>query len=287
MIGQTYKKKKINRSAAGNFTVFTIISLLGIFIALPMGYAISNSLKPLDELWIFPPPLLPSNPTFKNFRDLFTLMQNSWVPMSRYIFNTVFITIAGTVGQVLFASMCAYPLAKHKYPGSRFIFNIIVLSLMFSPAVTSIPNYITMVRLDWIDTYNALIIPAWGLPLGLYFMKQFMEQLPDSILEAAKIDGAGELRIFFRIIMPNVKPAWLTLIVFSFQGLWNMGATSFIYSEQLKTFPYAIGQIVSGGIARVGVGAAVAVVMMIVPITMFVFTQSNIIETMASSGMKD
>ena len=126
-----------------------------------------------------------------------------------------------------------------------------------------------------------------GSTLGLFLIKQFMEQLPDELLEAAKIDGAGEMRIFWTIVMPNIKPAWLTLMVFSVQQLWNMGSSVFIYSEQLKTLSYAINQIVAGGIARAGVGSAVIVVMMIVPIVVFIFTQSNIIETMASSGLKD
>jgi len=281
------KTKRLNRSLGGNIVVFSFITIFGVFMSLPLVYTIGNAFKPLDELWLFPPPILPRNPTLKNFLDLFYLLQNSWVPISRYFFNTLFITVLGTLGQVIFASMCAYPLAKHKFPGAKFIFKIIILSLMFSTAVTSIPNYLTMVNLGWVNTYQAIIIPAMGTSLGLYLMKQFMEQLNDSLLEAAKIDGAGEFTIFWKIVMPNVKAAWLTMIVFSIQGLWNMGSSVFIYSEQLKTLPYAINQIISGGIARAGVGSAVAVIMMIVPISVFIFTQSNIIETMASSGIKE
>ncbi len=277
----------MNRSKGASATILVFVSILGLFMALPIVYTIGNAFKPLDELWLFPPPLFPRNPTFTNFTSLFTLLQSSWVPLSRYLFNTVFITTVGTAGQLIFSAMCAYPLAKHPFPGHKFIFKLIVLSLMFSSAVTSIPSYMTMVKLGWIDTYQAIIVPAMGSTLGLYLMKQFMEQLPDSLLEAAKIDGAGEFKIFWRIVMPNVKSAWLTVIVFSVQSLWNMGASVFIYSEQLKTFPYAISQIISGGIARAGVGSAVTVIMLIVPITAFVITQSNIIETMASSGMKD
>ena len=281
------KQAKINRSHTGNFFTFTFVILLGLFIALPIMYAIGNSFKPLNELWIFPPPLLPKQPTLKNFTDLFVLLQNSWVPMSRYMFNTIFITVVGTAGQVVLASMCAYPLAKHPFPGSKLIFKMIFFSLMFGTAVTAIPNYLIMVQIGWVDTYQAIIIPAMGGTLGLYLMKQFMEQIHNSFLEAAKIDGANEWRIFWTIVMPMVKPAWLTLMVFSVQGLWNMGANIFIYSEKLKTFPYAVSQIIAGGIARAGVGSAVMVVMMIVPIMVFVFTQSNIIETMASSGVKE
>ena len=281
------RTKKVNRSKGGNIALFVFIGVLGIFMSLPMVYAVGNAFKPLDELWLFPPPLFPKNPTLTNFSDLFRLLQNSWVPLSRYLFNTIFITVVGTTGSVIFASMCAFALAKIDFPGAGFIFKLIVTSLMFSTAVTSIPNYITMVRLNWIDTYKALIIPVMGSSLGLYLMKQFMSQIPDALIEASQIDGAGYIRIFWKIIMPNVKSAWLTLIVFSVQALWNMGASVYVYSEQLKTFPYAISQIISGGIARAGVGSAVTVIMMIVPIGTFLITQSNIIETMSTSGMKD
>ena len=118
-------------------------------------------------------------------------------------------------------------------------------------------------------------------------MKQFMEGIPMALIEAAKIDGAGEWRIFYRIIMPNVKPAWLTLIIFSVQSLWNNGAGMFIYSEEKKTLVHALNQIQGGGIARAGQGAAVTVVVMVVPIAIFIMSQSQILETMASSGIKD
>ena len=159
---------------------------------------------------------------------------------------------------------------------------------MFSTAVTSIPNYIIMSKIGFIDTYAALIVPAFGMSLGLFLMKQFMDQnVPMTILEAADIDGAGEGKKFFSIVMPMVKPAWLTLIIFSVQSLWGIGNSSYIYSEQLKTLTYAFSQIQTAGVARAGVGAAIGVVMMIVPVTVFIITQSNIIETMATSGMKE
>lgn len=280
-------KAKVNRSHAGNFLVLVVVVLLGCFIALPFVYAMGNAFKPLNELWIFPPKLLPRHPTFTNFSDLFSLLSNSWVPITRYLFNTVFITVVGTAGQVVFASLCAYPLAKHPFPGAKFIFKLIFYSLMFGSAVTGIPSYLIMMKLHWVDTYWAIIIPVMGSAFALYLMKQFMEQVNDAILEAAKIDGAGEWTIFWRIVMPQVKPAWLTLIVFSVQNLWNTSPSTLIFSEQLKTFPYAISQIVSGGIARAGVGSAMTVLMMTVPILVFVFSQNNIIETMTSSGVKE
>ncbi|MGE5613528.1 MAG: carbohydrate ABC transporter permease [Bacillota bacterium] len=279
--------KKLNRSFAVTLLLFMFLGLVGAFMALPLIYTINNAFKPLDELYMFPPRFFVKNPTTNNFFLLVNLLGNSWVPFTRYLSNTVFITIIGTVGHILLASAAAYPLAKYKFPGSKALFSIIVLSLMFSPHVTFVPNYMIMSRLGWINTHASIIIPAWGYPLGLFLMKQFMEQIPVSLLEAAKIDGMNEYKIFWNIVMPNVKPAWLTLLVLQFPGLWGSTGGSFIYSENLKTLNYALGQIIQGGIARAGVGAAVAVVLMVVPITIFVISQGSVIQTMTTSGIKD
>ena len=282
-----FTKFKVNRSAGGSVAMGIVVLIFALFSAFPLYYTIIQSLKPMTELWIFPPKFYVINPTYKNFVDLFVIVSNSTVPFLRYVFNTLMITVVNTVGQILISSMAAYPLAKHDFPGKNGYFRIIVLSLMFSGAVTTIPNYLILAKLGWIDTYLSIIVPALGGTLGLYLMKQFMEQIPDSILEAAKMDGSNEWLTFWKIVMPSVKPAWLTLIVFSVQAFWSMGASTFIYSEQYKTMPYALGQILAAGIARAGVGCAVAVVIMSVPIIVFVFTQGNVIQTMTSSGIKE
>lgn len=276
-----------SHSRTGNTVNIVLLLLMGAFMVLPLILTVSNALKPMEELFIFPPRFFVRNATLDNFHDVFVLMAQSWVPFSRYIFNTVFITVVGVFGHLLVASMCAYALAKHKFVGRNLIFGIIVTSLMFATQVTAIPNYLIMSKIGWLDTYFALIVPAIAKPLGLFLMKQFMEQIPDTLLEAARIDGASEFHIFIKIAMPQVKPAWLTLIIFSFQDLWNLQGANYIYSEELKTLPYALSQISAGGIARAGATAAVAVIMMIVPITIFIISQSNIIETMASSGIKE
>lgn len=281
------RSKRVNRSRTGTASVMTILLLMAAVMAIPMILIIGNAFKPLDELWLFPPRLIPTNWTLDNFRDMFTVLSNSQVPFLRYIFNTLLITVVGTAGNIIFASMCAYVLAKRKFPGSNIMFRTIVTSLMFNATVSGIINYVTISYLGWLDTYWALIVPAVASPLGMYLMKQFMEQIPDALLEAARVDGASQWRIFWQIVMPNVKSAWLTLMLLSVQNLWALGATPYIYKEVLKTLPYALGQITSAGIARAGVGAAVTVVMMIVPISVFVISQSNVIETMSSSGIKE
>ena len=281
-------KVVLNRSAGGDTGITIVLTLLGLFMFLPMYYVVIQSLKPLDELFMFPPRFYVINPTFDNFKDLVTLMGDSWVPFSRYIFNTVFITVCGTAGNLIIASMAAYALAKLRFPGRNAIFQIIVMSLMFHSTVNQVTHFIILSSFGWVDTYLSVIVPSLAGTMGLYLMKQFMESsVPDTVLESARLDGASEFRTFLTIAMPMVKPAWLTLIIESFKGLWNMGASVYIHSEELKTFNYAIQQIVTGGIARSGAGAAATVIMMIVPISVFVLNQSKIIETMGSSGMKD
>ena len=281
-------KVVLSRSAGGDAGITVLLTILGLFMVLPMVYVLMQAFKPLDELWMYPPRFYVMRPTTSNFKDLFTLMNTSWVPFSRYIFNTLFTSVMGTFGHLFIASMCAYALAKIKFPGHKWIFKTIQTSLMFHSTVTAITSFILMSAFHMIDTYLAIIIPAWGYTLGLYLMKQFMDSnVSDAVLESARLDGASELRTYWVIAMPMVKPAWLTLIIECFRSLWNAGASTYIYSEQLKSFNYAIGQITAGGIKRQGASAAATVLMMLVPITVFVITQSNIIETMGASGMKD
>ncbi len=281
-------KVVLNRSRGGDAGITFMLVLMGAFMFIPMLYVVMQSLKPLDELWMFPPRFFVVHPTFSNFGDLFSLMSDSWVPFSRYIFNTVFITVVGTFLYVFVASLAAYALSKLHFPGRNFMFAMIVTSLMFHSTVNQVSHFIILSTLGWVDTYLAIIIPILATPLGLYLIKQFMESsVPDSVLESARLDGASEFRIYWTIAMPMVKPAVLTLIVQTVQTLWNTGASIYIHSEQLKTFNYAIQQIIAGGVARAGAGAAATVVMMLVPIMVFVFNQSKIVETMGASGMKD
>ena len=281
------KKRKPNRSILGDIGVYLFLFLMGLAMAFPLIFAINASLKPLDELFMFPPRIFARNPTLNNFSDLFVNMGKSTVTFSRYIFNTVFITAVGTAGHLLIASMGAFVLAKYQFPGGQAFFKLVTIAMMFTGYVTQIPNYLILNKLGWIDTYWAIIIPAFAMPIGFFLMKQFMEGLPTSLIEAAKIDGANEWRVFSTIVMPNVKPAWLTMIIYSVQALWNNPNAMYIYSEEKKTLVYALTQIQSGGIARTGQAQAVMIIVISVPILIFIFSESQILETMASSGLKD
>ncbi|HBG09304.1 MAG: carbohydrate ABC transporter permease [Limnochordia bacterium] len=278
--------RRIARSTAGDVAILIFLGLGAVYMALPMFYAICQAFKPLNELFIFPPQFLPRHPTLSNFSDLFLLMAQSWVPVSRYLFNSLFIVAAGSAGNVILGSLCAYALAKHDFKGRNLINNLILFSLMFAGSVLVIPRYLIISFLGWINTYAALVVPAWGTTLGVFLMRNFITHMVhDSLLEAARIDGASEWYIHWRIVMPIVKPAWLTLIILNFQQLWGDQGGMFIYSEELKPLPYALGQIIGGGVGRAGVAAAVSVILMAVPITVFVINQTKIVQTMGTSGI--
>jgi len=210
------KKKRVNRSRGGDIALFLFLALFGCFSAMPLILTVSNAFKPLDEIFLYPPRFFVKNPTLDNFSDLVNALGSSMVPFSRYFFNTIMVTIVGTIGHIIISSMCAYPLAKYKVPGGAIISGLVVYSLMFPSSVTSIPNYMVLNWLGLIDTYWSVILPAFAYSMGLFLMKQFMTSVPTSLIEAAKIDGATEFKIYYSIVMPLVKPAWVTLIILLF-----------------------------------------------------------------------
>lgn len=281
-----FKFRRKNRSLAMDIVLVVLLGGVGFISIWPLLYIINAVFKPISEIFLFPPRLFVQNPTMNNFFDLSVIIADLNVIFSRYVFNTVVITLLGTGGTVLIGSMAAFPLAKYKFPGSKFMSNAIVYSLMFNGTVTAIPNYIIMTRLHLVNSYWAVILPVIGGTFGLYLMQNFIVQVPDELIEAAKIDGMSEYKIFFKIIMPLSKPAWITLIILSFQSFWGNTGGTFLYSERLKPVSYMLSQVVSGGIARTGAASAVTLVMMLVPIVVFVISQSNVLETMATSGLK-
>lgn len=286
-IKREHKTKRVSRSTWGNVLLFIVLAVLGAFMALPVVYTAVQAFKPMEELFVFPPRFMVVNPTLKNFRQIGQLTSNLWVPFSRYIFNSVFVSIVGTVGNVFIASMAAYPLAKIDFPGRKILFKMVTVALLFTGGVLSLAQYIIMAKLHMVNTYWALILPSVASTMGLFLMKQFMEGISNSLIEAARIDGMNEFQIFWSIVMPNVKPAWLTMIIFAFQSMWGMTGGNFIYKESLKLFPTALAQIQAGGIARAGVAAAANLIMFIPPVVLFLVTQSSIMETMAHAGIKE
>lgn len=276
-----------NRRKSGDVLVAIILIIIAFFSAIPLVMSIGMSLKPINELFYFPPRILPQEPTLDNFVLLFKRMKTTYVPFSRYAFNTIFLTLATTGGHLFLASMAAYPLAKIPFPGQKFFNSVVLYSLMFVSTVNDIANYLTISWLGWLDTYWAVIIPGMGTSLGLFIMTNYMRTIPDSLLEAAEIDGCSHFGIYRRIVMPMAKPAVLTVFILMFQQMWGQNNSAYVFSEELKTLPYALTQITSGGLVLMGAAQAVGVLMLIVPATVFILNQTQIVETMATSGIKD
>lgn len=279
--------RKQTRSGAVSSLLFSLIILLGAFMALPLFYLLIQSVKPPEELFEFPPRFFVNRPTIEYYFGFFAATKNTALPFSRYVFNTLFITLAGLAISIIFSSMAAMPLALYKFPGVKFINYLIILSLLFQAPVLGVPRYILFTKLKIVDTYAALLLPAFASTLGLFLMKNFMTQIPVSMLDSAKIDGAGIFTAYRRIVMPLVRPAWITMILINFQSFWAMDETEFIFSEHLKLLKTAVSQIMnSAPTAYLGVSYALAVMLSLPPIIIFIITQSQVMETMAHAGIK-
>ena len=256
-------------------------------MALPLLYAVISAFKPMEEFFLFPPRFFVQNPTTDNFIQMVQIMSSMWVPFERYLFNTVIMSVGSTFIYVIIATLAAYPLAKHKFPGRKLINNTIVTALMFTASVTGIARYVIMAILHMIDTYWALFLPSLASTLGVFLCIQNLNSFPNEILESGKLDGAGEYKILLKLVIPNIKPVVATMVIFQFQSVWNQTGGTLIYNEALKPLATALSQITSAGISRAGAGSAASLILLIPPILVFVISQSNVMETMVNSGIKD
>ena len=281
-----FRKKKVNRSIGMTILLGLLLAGLGMFMVLPLLYATVSAFKPMEEFFIFPPRFFVMNPTIENFTLMGQLISNMWVSFERYLFNTVFVSVVSTLVYLIIASLAAYPLAKHQFPGCNTIKNVITTALLFTTAVTAIPQYIIMAKLGMINTYSALIFPTLSNTMGVFLCIQYLSTIPGEMLEAGKIDGAGEYRIWWDLVLPNIKPVLATVLIFQFQGVWNQTGSNLIFSESLKLLPTALSQITSAGISRAGVGSAASLLLMLPPILVFVIAQNSVMETMVHSGIK-
>ncbi|MDR0288298.1 MAG: carbohydrate ABC transporter permease [Clostridiales bacterium] len=288
-----YLKGAKRRKSYGVVWIMIILAILGIFMVLPLVYLVSTAFKPPEELFLYPPRFFVSHPTMKNMTDLINATSSSLVPFTRYLFNSILVSAVTVSLLVIISSMACYPLAKHKFPAKAFIFNLITISLMFAPEVVDIPRFLVIANLHIMNTYWALILPGLAFPTGLFLMKQFLEQVPDDIFEAAKIDGASEMQMFKNIALPLIRNAQATVVILSFTGIWNDASTSttYIQTDQLKSLAFYMSTITgagaaAAGVARQGAAAAATFIMTIPTVLMFILQQSRVMETMAHSGIK-
>lgn len=288
MSSRNSQYRKYTRSRAGSIFYFSILILAGVVTVLPLIYCIVTSLKPLDELLIFPPRFFVERPTFGNFLAIPSILGSLQIPISRYTFNTLFIAFISTAGSIFVCSMAAFAFSKSQLKSKTFLFKSVQFMLLYSASTLAVPQYLIFSYMGLVDTYWVYILPALPSSVNCFLMKQYLDSsIPNALLEAARIDGAGVWTIYRRIIMPILKPAYMTVLLSTFQAMWGTVPGGTIFKEELKTLPYAMRSVANAGIARTGSAMAITVILMLPPILVFVFTQSNVMETMSSAGIKE
>lgn len=288
MIKRNSQYRKYTRSTAGNIMYFSLLFLLGSVTVLPLIYCVVTSLKPLDELLIFPPQFFVRKPTLANFLAIPSILNSLQVPISRYTFNTIFIAFVSTFGSIIICSMAAFAFSKSNMKCRTPIFSAVQFMLLYSAATLAVPQYMIFSKMHLIDTYWVYLLPALPSAVNCFLMKQFLDvSVPNTLLEAARIDGAGVLTMYWKIVMPILKPAYMTVLLSTFQAMWGVVPGGTIFKEELKTLPYAMRSVANAGIARSGSAMAITVILMLPPIIVFLITQGNVMETMSSSGIKE
>lgn len=286
-----YRRNRLQTMDGFQKLLTVILIVISIFMLLPIVYIFNHAFKPYHELFVYPPTFIVKEPSLQNFNELLSVTARSTVPMIRYIFNSVFVSVASVVLVTIVSALCAYPLAKHKFPGATFVFSSILLTLMFAPEVVQIPRYLVVSQLGIMNTYFAHLLPMMAMPVGVFLLKQFMDQIPDALLEAARIDGANEFTVFLRVVIPVCMPAVATVAILAFQNSWANIETSslFMLDDEMKSFAFFLSTLTNNlgnNVAMQGAAAVASLIMFIPNLIVFVILQSKVITTMAHSGIK-
>ncbi|SDS24062.1 carbohydrate ABC transporter membrane protein 2, CUT1 family [Paenibacillaceae bacterium GAS479] len=285
-----YQFKKMSWS---EIVLLISLMLLAAFLFLPILFIFNHAFKPFSELFNYPPTFIVRQPTFQNFNDLIMKTSAGAVPFTRYVFNSLIVVVC-TLFAVIFTSLlAAYVLSKHKFYFKSLVMGVIMLSLMYAPETVGIPRYLIISWLDINNTYFGHILPFVASPVAVFLMKQFIDQIPNDLIEAAKIDGATELRIFVKLILPLAFPAVATIAIITIQAVWGdtQASTLFMQDETMKTLPYYISTLASAGtggntIAGQGIAAAAGLLMFLPNLIIFLLFQKRMMETMVHSGVK-
>ncbi|MCK9526721.1 MAG: carbohydrate ABC transporter permease [Limnochordia bacterium] len=296
-----------NRFERSQLKLFVYLVPLALLMLLPLVFIAFNAFKPLEELFLYPPTFITTRPTLQNFANLTATSANKAIPASRYLFNSLLYALAVVVLNLLITSAAAYCMSKKRYRMKKILFELNTISLMFVPVAVAIPRYFIIHRLGLIDRPLSAVAPLLAMPVGLFLVKQFIDQLPDSMLEAAQIDGASDYYILRRIVLPNITPALATVATLTFQSAWNSTEASvyYMHNEAIKTFSFYLTTLTAAGdnaydmvaaltgagsaasaVAGMGIAAAGTLIMLLPNLILFIFLQSRVMNTMAHSGMK-
>ena len=279
--------------AMDGFQIVLLLFLivLAVFMLLPIVYIVNHAFKPYHELFVYPPTFFVREPALQNWNELASVTSRATVPMVRYLFNSLFISGLAVVLVTAVSALCAYPISKHRFPGHKLVFGMIILTLMFAPEVVQIPRYLVVSQLGIMNTYFAHILPLLAMPIGVFLLKQFIDQIPDALLEAARIDGASEVVTFLRIVVPVCMPAVATVAILAFQSSWGNVESSalFMFDEEMKSFAFFLSTLtnnLANNVPMQGAAAIAALILFVPNFIVFLVLQSKVITTMAHSGIK-
>lgn len=287
-----FQGTKINpkRFDKSQLKFYIVLVPMALFMVLPVIYIVNQAFKPLDELFMFPPRFFVIKPTLKNFTDLFRTASTTGVPMSRYLFNSIVVTLVTVFANILVTASSAYVLSKKKFKIKHKLFALNQIALMFVPIAVAIPRFLIIKNVGLSDNFLAHIVPLLAMPIGLFLVKQFMDDIPDALIEAARLDGANDFQILLKIVMPLVKPALATVGILTFQVVWNATESSSLYisDETLKTFAFYLSTLTASSnvIAGAGMSAAAGLIMFLPNLIIFMMLQSKVMNTMTHSGIK-
>lgn len=269
---------------------YALLVPISVFMILPLVYVIGQAFKPLSELFLFPPRFIVSNPTLDNFARLFRTASGTGVPMTRYLFNSLVVTSITIFATLLITLMTGYALSKKKFKLKKALFQINQTALMFVATAVAIPRYLVVTGLGMTNSFAAHIIPYLAMPVGLFLVKQFIDQIPNELIDAARVDGASDWQIYRKIVVPLIKPAIATIMILSFQSVWNSADTSatYINADVKKTFAFYMGTLTTNtnAVAGQGMAAAASLIMFLPNLVIFIIMQSKVMDTMAHSGIK-
>jgi len=286
-LGTKMNPKRFHRS---QIRFLLILIPVAIFMGLPIVYIFNHAFKPLVELFEWPPRFFVQAPTFDNFIDLFAITSATGIPMSRYFFNSVIVAILTVFASIIIGSMAGFALSKLEFRFKSSLLFLNNIAIMFVGAAVSIPRYLIIESLGLIDTFWVHILPGLAIPVGLFLIKQFIDQIPKDLIEASRIDGASNFQIYWSIILPLVKPALATIAIVAFQSVWNNTEVSniFINDESLKTFAFYLATLTTTGnaVAGQGMAAAASLIMFVPNLVIFIILQRNVMNTMIHSGIK-
>lgn len=281
-------EKRIRRLKFSSVVLMFFLLCYLFLLLLPILYVIFNAFKPLDEMFVYPPRWIPRNFTLTNFSKMSDLLSETVIPLSRYLYNSVVycVLIVGAVSVTSF--MAAFSMAKTKPKGSEKMTSILIFALSLSGPAAGVANFIIIEKIGLLNTYWAMVLPAIGSATYVFLMRQFLVNMPDSYMEAARLDGATEWQIMWKIGFPYAKPAWATVIVYQFMTAWSdaSGPAIYISDASKQTLPVAISTI-GGSLTTQGASAALTLLMLVPSALVFIFMQTKIMTTMSFAGLKD